>query len=460
MDSLIGHLDGADCQFMLISPESGEFRMQIKCKEWSRVPWFDAVHHNTFSLHGAGYSNRYEAQRGRSLHGIESDDYIVSEILTGHSLMADWGSEKRGAVRKYWLAQDLVRHLADKHIEKVEFVDNNIQHLLITWSGGTKIYVNQGKDDWKITPPDTPGRTLPQYGYFADSRSNGIVSGISRDGSGKIIETGGREDEANGKSSIFVNARQTNSGNVLPLLPKLKSFKYLGSNKFSAEYIWKTFNSAARQPASLDYAVFIHCTEKQINWHHKPKEAFLSGGGYQKTPVPEWKGDVQTEPYESFIPDDLPAGRYYLVVGLYDAKGNGHRAKLLGLDTGADRYAVARLKVERGQDGKITSISAEPVEWEDEALSERLIPSDKPADFDFVRTSGAFRIESDNKAKTHKVIPLPNEPATEIALAVPAKSVKAVDADGKELRDVPFRQDGRYTVFTTQKDEFLYKIAW
>ncbi|MDR2705629.1 MAG: DUF5696 domain-containing protein, partial [Planctomycetaceae bacterium] len=87
MDSLIGHLDGADCQFMFLSPESGEFRIPVKCKQWSRVPWFDAVHHNTFSLHGVGYSNRYEAQRGRDLHGIDSDDYISSEILTGHALM-------------------------------------------------------------------------------------------------------------------------------------------------------------------------------------------------------------------------------------------------------------------------------------------------------------------------------------------------------------------------------------
>jgi hypothetical protein len=453
MDSLIGHLDGADCQFMFLSEESGEFRIKINCKQWSRVPWFDAVHHNVFSQHGVGYSGRYEAQRGRVLHGIDSDDYIVSEILTGHSLMTDWSSAKRGAVRKYWLAQDLIRHLADKHIVKVEFVDNNIQREIITWNDGTKIYINTGTGDWDIREneretaiPVLKKAVLPQYGYFAYGKN--FYSGIVRL-DGKIVDAA--STTAAGKTAGFVNARQHSNRNVVPVLPKVKESKYLAENKIQVSFDWKTQGKIDK-----DWCIFVHCVEKRKNRHHKPNEAFLSGGGYPQVPSSQWKGTVNTGNYTIVVPDDLPAGKYYLVTGLYDSKGDGHRAHLLGIDTGGDRYAVAWLKVERGKDGKVSNLSAEPLQWEDETLSERLLPSNKPADFDFVKTAGAFRIESDSKAGTHKVIPLPDEPVTEVSLAVQAKSVKAVDADGKELRDVPFKQDGRYSVFTTQKDEFAY----
>jgi hypothetical protein len=210
MDSLIGHLDGADCQFMFLSPEPGEFRIPVKCKNWSRVPWFDAVHHNTFSLHGVGYSNRYEAQRGRKLHGIESDDYITSEILTGHALMVDWGSAKRGAVRKYWLAQEMIRHLADKQIVKVEFADNNIHRLIIYWNDETVVLVNLDAGDWNIESffkkhsVKTFFETIPPFGFYADI--SGIKTcGIVKKGD-QIIEMS--ENQTDGKCTVYINPRQ------------------------------------------------------------------------------------------------------------------------------------------------------------------------------------------------------------------------------------------------------------
>ncbi|GHT31357.1 hypothetical protein FACS1894214_2610 [Planctomycetales bacterium] len=450
MDSLIGHLDGADCQFMLISPESAEFRINIKCKEWSRVPWFDAVHHNTFSLHGAGYSNRYDAGRGRLLHGIESDDYITSEILTGHALMVDWGSEKRGAVRKYWLAQDLIRHLADKHIVSVEFSDGNIKRQIIKWNDGTAIWVNLGNEDWIVKT--TENFILPQYGYLATYPQGGSAI-YKRDG--RVIERSRKENKDSQNISVYINARQKGVTNVLPVTPKLNSFEYLGENKFKADFAWNVKGEIPK-----DLCIFVHCVEKRMNWHQKLKEAFLGGGGYPKTPTSQWKDKVVTGPDTITIPDELPAGRYYLVVGLYDSKGDGKRSQLMGFDTGGDRYAAAWLNVERkSSDNKVTNVSLEPFEWEDENLFERALPTTEPVDFGSVKTKGAFRIETDFKSKTITVTPLPEEPATEIALKIDSdtvKSVKAFGADGKELRDVPFKIDGAYVVFTTQKNEFAY----
>ncbi|MDR3199188.1 MAG: DUF5696 domain-containing protein, partial [Planctomycetaceae bacterium] len=471
MDSLIGHLDGADCQFMFLSPESGEFRIPVTCQEWSRVPWFDAVHHNTFSLHGVGYSNRYESLRGRFLHGIESDDYISSEILTGHALMVDWGSEKRGAVRKYWLAQDLMRHLADKHIVKVEFSDNNIHRQKITWNDGTTVLINLDANDWVLTSSISNLANvtgfgikciLPQFGFFAtsrasDSRGCGVFKIKNR-----VVEMS--EKRTGDKNIVYINARQKNATNILPVTPTINSFQYLGGNQFSADFAWNV-----KGKLDKDLCIFVHCTEKRMSWHQKLKEAVL-GGGFPQTPVSQWKDKIVSDSFTMNIPEDLPAGRYYLVVGLYDSKGDGRRAKLLGFDTGSDRYAIGWLKVERkSSDNSVSNVSLEPLEWEDEKLSERFLPLTEPVDFGFAETKGAFRIEIDRKAKNATVTPLPDEPATKLFLKMPilaqnvkafVQSVKAFDADGKELRDVPFRNENKGVEFTTQEGEFSYRITW
>jgi hypothetical protein len=488
MDSLIGHLDGADCNFMFISPEPGEFRINIQCNKWSRVPWFDAVHHTKFSLHGAGYSGRYEAQRGRDLHDIESDDYITSEILTGHALMVDNYSARRGAVRKYWLAQDLIRFLADKEITSVEFEDNNIHRLKITWTDDAAVcamvWVNLGESDWTvILPIDTPV-VLPKYGYVA-SFPGGFSAIHSLDG--RVVESALLQTvtEFNGKDqvdmSLYVNARQKGVDGLLPIAPSLNSFQYLGENRFSATFRWDTKGTVPK-----DLNIFVHCVEKRQHWGHRPKEATL-GGGFPVMPTSAWSGEIITDNHAAknadglpvmTIPDELPAGRYYLVVGLYDQRGDGRRSKLMGFNTGSDRYAIGWLNIQRSE-GNVSNIVFEPLsenEWsESEAkLYERLLPPNKPVEsffvFDIIKTKGAVRVVfndnvNDETNQSMTITPLPDEPATEIALSwgFQILSVKAIDETGKELRDVPFtyNEGEKYPfAFTTQPGEFAYKITW
>ena len=195
-DQLTGYLDGSDCQHLQLSPVAKSFCNKLACKDWERVPWFDAVLHDKFSLHGVGYSSRYQGGRDRQGHGIESDDYVSVEILEGHALMIDRGAFGRGAVRKYWLAQDFVRSIAVDEIENVEFVDGDIHKQIITWKSGARVYVNRGADDW-----DVAGRTLPQYGYFA--KNGRIESGIERI-DGVIVE------QSRGPSGDYFNARSFN----------------------------------------------------------------------------------------------------------------------------------------------------------------------------------------------------------------------------------------------------------
>jgi hypothetical protein len=205
-DQLIGYLDGSDCQHMTLSAEKGWPHIRIACEDWERVPWFDAVLHDKFSLHGVGYPSRYkldQAQGDRRV--VESDDYISAEILEGHALMIDRRAFGRGAVRKYWLAQDFIRSIALDEIENVEFVRGDIHRQLITWKSGARVYVNRGDEDWQVA-----GKTLPQYGYFAKNGS--IESSIERI-DGVIVE------QSRSSSGSYFNARAFNRGGRREIWP-------------------------------------------------------------------------------------------------------------------------------------------------------------------------------------------------------------------------------------------------
>jgi hypothetical protein len=196
-DQLIGYLDGSDCQHMTLSPEKGWPHIRISCKDWERVPWFDAVLHDKFSLHGVGYPSRYKLKQAESDQRIlESDDYISAEILEGHALMADRRAFGRGAVRKYWLAQDFIRSIALDTIEDVQFVDGDIHKQLIKWKSGAQVFVNRDDNDWQVA-----GKILPQYGYFA---KNGQIESSIEKIQGIIVE------QSSAPSRCYFNARGFN----------------------------------------------------------------------------------------------------------------------------------------------------------------------------------------------------------------------------------------------------------
>ena len=106
-DHLIGHLDGADCQLLRLTPNPSGMPPGCSAPIGRAFPGSMRSNHARFILHGVGYSNRYEGGRSRNSHGIESDGLYQQRILTGHALMIDAGAFGRGAVRKYWLARTL-----------------------------------------------------------------------------------------------------------------------------------------------------------------------------------------------------------------------------------------------------------------------------------------------------------------------------------------------------------------
>ena len=195
-DYLIGHLDGGDCQWMEVTRENGEYCWNVipEHADAEKVPWFDAVNHAWFSLHGAGYSIRYEAGRGELEHGIDSDDYLSAEVLSGHALMTDCYSRDvkdvlSGTVRpldmdrcleqlrrKWSVAQPVARELATAEMTGHEFVGGDIHRQRIDWSSGMIVYVNRGEGDWRVA-----GTTLPRYGWVALNPRTGLRCEVSRE---------------------------------------------------------------------------------------------------------------------------------------------------------------------------------------------------------------------------------------------------------------------------------------
>lgn len=192
-DYMVGRIEGSDCQFLRLSDKPGHFVLPIPCKEWQRVPWMDLVHHDRYSLHGVGYSDRYQGGTTRAEHGIESDDYLSAELLTGHALMIDRPAMLRGGVRKYWLAQDIARAVAGDHILSVAFAEGDLHRQVVNWRSGARVWVNRGSTDWKVE-----GRVLPPFGYLA--RAGLAESCVERLGSA-VVERSRR------RGSVYVNGR-------------------------------------------------------------------------------------------------------------------------------------------------------------------------------------------------------------------------------------------------------------
>ncbi len=209
-DQLLGSLDGAQANHLRVGePPRGEYAWAvwpIRCADSERVPWFDAAHHDRFVLHGAGYDPRYRGGLDAKEHGIYSDDYIATEVLTGHPAMvpAPFG---RDVVRKYWLLHDILRGLALRRIDAVELAGGNLHRQHVRWEGGGDVWVNRGRAEWNVD-----GHTLPPFGFYARvpapasaTAAGGVTESVTE---AAIERLGGATVEwARSPSSVYANAR-------------------------------------------------------------------------------------------------------------------------------------------------------------------------------------------------------------------------------------------------------------
>jgi hypothetical protein len=196
-DQYIGWMDGAASAHM--RAEGGPQRSnvwQIENAGTERVPWFDAAYHDVLVLQGAGYPGRYNSGQDNRGHGMYSDDYITTEVMTGHPAMV-WDAFTRDTVRKYWLLHDLMRGVSLRRIEKFAFAGDDIHRHEIRWDNGGLVWVNRGTADWTVN-----GHELPQYGFYARvPASGGMLEGAIERRSGLIVEW------SKSPSMLYVNAR-------------------------------------------------------------------------------------------------------------------------------------------------------------------------------------------------------------------------------------------------------------
>lgn len=441
-DYLIGWLDGADAQFLQISPKPAPFHNAIVCRDWERVPWFDAVNHTRFSLHGVGYSDRYQGGRSREEHGIESDDYLSAELLTAHALMIDAAAMGRGAVRKYWLAQDFIESVARDEIRRVEFDGGDIHRVIVTWNSGARVCVNRGETDWTIG-----GHTLPRYGYWA--QHGAIESSIERFGPA-IAE----QSRAPGK--YYFNSRVFNPAAPLAITPTVQHVEYLGGRQFRLVVNWD-----AQHPAPRDCAVFYHFSRPTPGRRALTE---FSGGGTPKIATSQWRSRITTgADWTISIPADMPAGDYEILVGFHDLKNRGARERLLGEEDSRRRYRVGKLTLEANQQTEITGVRltspAEPY-----APPARWVTNVEPVDFGVAKTTGAFRCET---APDHVLLtPLPDGADFAVQLRLPSlvgrrvsvRSIEAVGAHGESVSPVSFSAPDNELNFAAAKSVTAYRI--
>ena len=428
-DHLIGWLDGADCQFMQLGNRPARWHNLAPCRDWARVPWFDVVNHTRFSLHGVGYSGRYQGDRSREEHGIESDDYLTSELLTGHALMIDLPGLTRGAVRKHWLAQDFIARLAFDEISGVEYAGGDIHRLIVTWKSGARIYANTGETDWTVN-----GHSLPQYGYFA--KHGAIESSIERFGNA-IAE----QSRSTGK--FYVNSRVFNATAPLAITPRAERVESLGPRKFRLVVNW-----SAQQSAAKDFSVFYQFSRPTPGRREMTE---FAGGGIPNPPTSRWHGDVLTGTnWTLTIPDKMPLGEYEILVGLTDGKNRSAHQRLSGDEDSLRRYRIGKLIV--GSDG-VRLENAEQTFTPDA----RWLANIGPVDFGVARTTGAFRCET--RSDQLIITPLPDGADFTVCLPLDhARAVEAIDTKGVTTHPVDFTIENQQLQFTAAGGDFAYRV--
>ena len=348
-DFLAGHLDGGDCQWLELQREEGEyswypvadFEMAVK------VPWFDMVNHKAFSLHGAGYSVRYESGRGALFHGMDSDDYLCAEILSGHPPMIecytrdvskipagivepiDIERSVAQASRHYMLLQKAISELAHSEIEDFEFAGGDPARQIVRWSNGTTVYANRGKKDWS----PLPGTVLPQYGWFSTNAVTGTMSALRRE-NGLMVEES-RHRGPDGKTACRRFVRNRDAAGVLPLVPAAAG--RLDAGRLSVSVSFEKFGGRDTPETDITATLWLVRRKRTENQRTLPDFRLCDiaaklGGTFDATV-------------------ELPSGasgKYDLLVSLVkacdDPADAAKRLKTLGTDSFYTRYHIGRVE--------------------------------------------------------------------------------------------------------------------
>ncbi|MFA0732889.1 MAG: hypothetical protein RJAPGHWK_001867 [Candidatus Fervidibacter sp.] len=469
-DWLINWLDGATTNHLRVDPKAlpGQWAVwRIQCEDAERIPWFDFAHHHKFALHGAGYSDRYQGGLPYEVAGVYSDDYICTEVLTGHPAMVGepFGPQ---VVRKYWLLSELGRALALAKMDSVEFADGDIHRQIIRWKlasvpstrvprppsrvpSNAIVWVNRSGSDWEVN-----NRILPPFGFYAvisTSSSPQLQAAIE-----KLPTTEGDKVIAEWALSdrfAYCNARTQVLFGWTPIQLVGVEVRWLGNRKFELTLRWK-----ADKPTNEPHHVFVHFTNPKSQ---RGEQIAFQGDHTPDLPTTQWQGEVVTRTVVT-VPEQWGADRYGVRVGLWNPK-TGYRLRLMGEVDDTLRIVVGDLVLE-GEGGNITGARLElnpnltkMLEW-----LKRWNTQGKAVDFGFAVTDGAFRFDRKNLTLT----PLPEHAPFTVTLrlqkllgiAPRITVIEAIDESGKVIGDVPFVQRNGEVTFQTQASVFGYRLRF
>lgn len=444
-DQLIGYLDGSQANHLRVDadpPKDGGWMVwRIKCADAERIPWFDVAYHDRFVPHGAGYSVRYQGGLDAPLHGIYSDDYIASEVMTGHPPMV---SEPfgRDVVRKYWLLHGLANRLAAKLIDSVEFVDNDIHRQHIRYAGGAdEVWINRGPGDWEVQ-----GKVLPQYGFLA-SENGSPYAGIVRSDAGTICEW---SCAATPHTESYVNARPLVTAK-LPVNVTCDAIRYAEGRTFEMALNWD-----ASKPLAQPLNVFAHFVDADGKILFQADHAL-------PVSTTQRKGTVQTKALVA-IPASIAAGTSVeLRVGLW--RQDIGRQPLPGFMDGECRVRLGTLTIE-GQGGAISGVMWSALEPKPDPVAARMNPEEKDVAFfdGTVVTNGAFWLTENDG--TLQITPLPQGPAFKVRLAkamfAPERVpnwIQELDETGRACKTSPLRSEGDWFVLNCEPSVFAYRLS-
>ena len=447
-DQLIGYLDGAQTNHLRVGPPvPGYYSWSVwnwNCADAERIAWLDAAHHDRFILHGAGYPGRYEAGLDPKLHGIASDDYITTEVLTGHPGMvsAPFG---RDVVRKYWLTQPLMRSLALRRIDAVELVGGDLHRQRVAWSGGGQVWVNRGREDWSVE-----GAVLPAFGFLARVPVEGgaLEASISRR-DGVIVEW------SRWPAGLYVNGRRFAPGPRRIAIGAAEA-RSTGGRQFELPIEWRLDD-----PIPEGYRPFFHFVDPK-----GARDGIVFQAAADPAALPTGRTGTFTLTARATLPGDLPAGSVLeLRAGLY-APAGGQRLELLGPDDGTRRVRVGVLRLEGERDGA-AALNWQAIEARPDPLLARHNPEAKEIDFGGVATSGAVRLTPE--AGGLLVVPLPmgdGEPEYAVRI-VPSKlpwplpeidRIEPIAQNGRAGDRRAVMREGDAVVVTCRPGDFAYRL--
>ncbi|MBI4556329.1 MAG: hypothetical protein HY706_01980 [Candidatus Hydrogenedentes bacterium] len=436
-DQLLGWLDGAQANHLRVgSPPSGYYSWavwDIRCTDAERVPWLDAAYHDRFILHGAGYDPRYRGGLNSHLHGIYSDDYVATEVLTGHPAMVP-EPFSRDAVRMYWLLHDLMRGLALHRIDRVGFVAGDLHRQKVTWDNGAEVWVNRGETDWEVEE-----HVLPQYGFYVRVRNSecGMRNEATNEGQEFCEAAIERKDGVIGEwsrspESWYVNARPIIS-NRLPVRVSLESLTLQPDRVLDIGLTWR-----AEVPLEQNWRAFVHFVDEKGDIQFQADHDF-------DTPTTQWKGTYSSQG-RTRVPEKFRPGQSFeLRVGLYDPTTHA-RAAIEGYDDDSQAVRLAAILL-KGESDTLSGVEWKTLAEKDDPRAARGNPTQKMIAFDGVTTNGAARLTND--AGRIVVTPLPSgQPfilrlrPDQIAGGIPEITrVSAVNENGEVQQSVEFRKD-------------------